>query len=265
MLSSFIPTPWDKLWLSLQHVSVSSWLWLVAILHLLEWALIRLDGAYGSQPIQIQHRSGRTVNGFLLKKGWPIPLVILTFSGWIPIPVFLSFATVNLSKPLKQQKRLSSTLTLLYGGALCGCLLLATLVGGEVWLWIAAILSIVGHEGIFQWGRWKEKQKEPLFVTDERGLKVLAVLPDSPATAMGVKTGDIVQRLNGVRIRTLEDLEKVTEQAAFCKLEVLDERLDRHIMQKALYENDPRNLGIVAAMPFGLNGQESVQEISSIR
>lgn len=243
-----IPAPWDKLWISLIQFSEVNWLWMAGLLHLLEWALIRADGAHGVLPIQLRHRSGATVCGFLLQKGWPIPLLAFSDGGWLFFPVFLSFARANASKPVKQQKRLGSTFVFLFGIMLCG--LMAFAANREIVLWVAAAFAVAGHESIYQWGRWMEKRKEPLFVSDERGLRVVAVLPDSPAAVMGLKPGYIVQYLNGLRIRTMEDLQKATAKATFCKLEVLDEGLDRHIMQKVLYEEDPRHLGIVGAFPM---------------
>lgn len=117
---------------------------------------------------------------------------------------------------------------------------------------------LLGHEIVYQLGKWREKQSEPLFVSNERGLKVFAVLPNSPAMAMGVKAGDVIQRLNGDRIYTHKDLEKAVKDAAFCKLEVLDEYLDRHMMQKVLYQDDPKHLGIVGAVPIGKRMEKEI-------
>ncbi len=242
-----LPAPWDRLWISLIQFSEVQWLWMAGVLHLLEWALIRADGAHGAIPIQLKHQSGSAVCGFLLKKGWPIPLLAFSDGGWSIFPIFLSFARVSASKPVKQQKRLGSTIIFLYGTLLCG--LMASAANREIVLWVAAAFALVGHEWIYQWGRRVEKRREPLFVSDERGLRVMAVLPESPASAMGLKPGYIVQYFNGVRIRTMDDLQNATAKATFCKLEVLDEGMDRHIMQKALYEEDPRHLGIVGAVP----------------
>ena len=85
------------------------WLWLIAASHWLEWALIRLDGENGAYPVQV--KSGEW---FHAKKGWPVPLLLSGPNGWIPLPVFLSFARMNLSGMLKKQKRQTSTFTFLY-------------------------------------------------------------------------------------------------------------------------------------------------------
>jgi hypothetical protein len=242
-----VGAPWNQLIGHLQHFSIGYWLWLVGILHLLEWFLIRLDGAYGAYPIIAERAGGQEVNGLMLQQGWPVPLLLFHQAHPFALPVFLSFSSVTLSKPLKQQKRLVSTLTLLYGLGLCAILGLMRVWDGAVW--IAAAFALMAHEMIYQWGRMAEKRREPIYVSDQKGMKVLAVVPGSPAAEMGLKRGDIIQRFNGSRIRTMEDLIRCSENATFCKLEVLDERNDHHIMQKVLYEDDPRHLGVVGAIP----------------
>ena len=50
-------------------------------------------------PVQVNQ-----VSGFMLKKGWPVPLLLSGPNGWFPLPVFLSFARMNLSGMLKTKK-----------------------------------------------------------------------------------------------------------------------------------------------------------------
>lgn len=220
--------------------AAADWLWLVGIGHLLEWALIRLDGEDGAYPVKVKQ-----ADGFMLKKGWPLPLLLLDQGGWLPLPVFLSFARINLSKPMKQQKRQTSTFILLYGMLLCLGLYFSE--GWEPGLWGLAVFAVIGHEGIYRGTKWLEKRAKPVFVSNQRGLKVLAVIPNSPADAMGLKTGDVIQRFNGRRVRDLAELTEMADKATYCKLDVMDEYQDHHITQKALYEDDPPHLGVIPA------------------
>ncbi|MBA4603515.1 PDZ domain-containing protein [Thermoactinomyces mirandus] len=236
----------------LQTFAATDWLWLVGIGHLLEWALIRLDGEDGAYPVKVNQ-----VNGFMLKKGWVIPLLLPNQGGWFPLPIFLSFARLNLSGPMKQQKRQTSTFVLLYGFVLC--LGLYFFDGWAPGLWVLAIFAVIGHEGIYLGTKWLEKRAKPLFVSNPNGLKVLAVIPNSPADAMGLKTGDVIQRFNGRRIRNLAELTEMADKATYCKLDVLDEYHDHHITQKALYEDDPVHLGVIPADGV----QEQLQQDSS--
>ncbi|MCH5585312.1 PDZ domain-containing protein [Shimazuella sp. AN120528] len=243
-----LPIGLVKWYYVVEHFSVMNWLYIVGFAHFLEWILIRAEGSNSSTPVRLDHISGKSVPGYLLAKTWPISLVAFTPAGWLPLPIMMGFASKTCSKPLKQKKRLISTLTLLYAGVLSIIVWLGTFQ--KEWIWAAAVFALFGHEVMYLWSRFMERRKVPLFVSDEKGLKVLAVLPQTPAAVLGIKTGDIIHRLNGVRIQTAEDLEQAVSLSSFCKLEVLDEQQDSHFLQRAIYEKDPKHLGIVGADPL---------------
>jgi hypothetical protein len=250
--------PWKSLLVSLSGFRAETWLWLAGLLHLAEWALIRLDGMRGAYPVQERGANGRLVEGWMLTSGWPVPLLLFDGNGWLAVPVFLGYGSLTLSKPVLRQKRLSSTLHLLYALLLCGSTALAGL--WQPFLWVTAAFALSGHEGLFWLGRYLERRNPPLFVSDERGLRVLAVIPGSPAERMGLKTGDVIVRFNGKRIHSVDDLVQASENATYCKLEVLDEQNDRHIMQKALYEDDARHLGVIGAAGWSASEEQEVKE-----
>jgi hypothetical protein len=245
---TMLPVGMVKWYYVLEDFSVLHWLYIVGFAHFLEWILIRLEGSVSSTPVRLDHISGKRVTGYLLAKSWPISLVAFTSAGWLPLPIVIGFASKNCSKPLKQKKRLISTLTLFYAIILTLLVWLSTLQ--KEWLWGAAVFALFGHEMMYLWSRFSERRRDPLFVSNEKGLKVLAVLPQTPAANLGIKTGDIIHRLNGVRIQTADDLEKAVALSSFCKLEVLDEQDDSHFLQRAIYEKDPKHLGIVGAEPL---------------
>lgn len=254
--------PWQAWGEVLLHFDGKTWCYLACILHFVEWILIRLDGAIGVKPIEMKHSKSERVSGILMKKGWPIPLVLPTPTGLTAVPLFLSFSQLTLSKPLRQQKRWISTMTFLYALTFLGGMLLT-----EVWasaLWGVALYSVIGHEVLYWIGRALEKKRAPLFVSDGKGLKVLMVIPGSPAQEMGLSSGDVIQRVNGRPIRTMEDLEQAVENAAYCKMEVLDVYQHRHIIQKALYEGVPTHLGIVGAVSYESKKAEEVEEFHTV-
>ncbi|RAL24520.1 PDZ domain-containing protein [Thermoflavimicrobium daqui] len=250
--SKFISVYGNTWWEVIAQFSINQWLWLVCLTHLMECGLIRMAGTEGSLPVQIPHRVGRIVSGFQICKIWPMPIVVFTMSGWLAIPLMIGFESKSCLKPISQQQRLSSTYVFVL--SICiGCLL-ALSYGWKPLLWMAVLLSLCGHEVFYWWGKRVERQKEPRFVSDEKGLRVLAVLPQTPAAEMGLKSGDIIHKLNGVRISTLEELKQVVEGTAFLKIEVCNDQMDSHFVQKALYEDDPKDLGIIGATPvWGTN------------
>ncbi|TCW39130.1 PDZ domain-containing protein [Laceyella sacchari] len=245
-----LPVTWQPYVRSLLEVRVLDWLWIVCLAHLAEWLLIRLDGSQGARPVLVKGKPALQFHRI-----WPFPLVL----GLAPVPLLLGFGCLNYDKPLEREKRLASTMTLGYTLILAGLITLA-----EVWpmgVWAAAAFSIAGHEGIAICNRLRVKRLRPYYVSDGNGIKVIAVMPGSPAQQMGIKPGDVVHRVNGKSVPTMAALLQVTEKAAFCKLEVLDEQDDRHIMQKALYEDDPRHLGIIGSSSAGL----SIPQTTAVR
>ncbi|WP_124728396.1 PDZ domain-containing protein [Staphylospora marina] len=241
---------------SLAGFRAEPWLWLAGLLHLAEWILIRLDGLRGAYPVQTRERDGQSVYGWMLTGMWPVPLLLFDGVNWLAVPVLLAYGSRTLSRPVLRQNRLVSTLHFLYALLLCGFAALGE--WGSAWVWTAAFFAVAGHEGLHWLLRFTERNLPRLYVSDERGLRVLAVLPGSPAARMGIKSGDVIVRFNGSNIRTVDELMHMSEHATWCKLEVLDEQGDRHIMKKTLYEDDPRNLGVIGTS--GLSGQAESKE-----
>ena len=142
--------------------------------------MIRLDGENGAYPVQVNE-----VSGFMLKKGWPVPLLLSGPNGWIPLPVFLSFARMNSVGNVEKTKKADIHLYFFvcrdfkFGAGLFGRMGVRRVD--------MAVLAVLGHEGIYLGTKWMEKRSTPYFVSNHQGVKVLAVIPDSPAEAMGLE------------------------------------------------------------------------------
>ncbi|TCP69619.1 PDZ domain-containing protein [Baia soyae] len=245
-------------WLEpIRTFAVLDWIMIVASAQLIEWALIRLEGNRGMIPIELKQNHGQAVSGYLLSRVWTIFSMVQTSSGWLPLPIPLSFASNNCTKSLARQQRLTSTYVLM----------LATLLFVSSWIslqwqpfiWIASVLTLVGHEWIYLSEKYREKRKEPVFVSDERGVKVLAVVPETPAAEMGIRPGYTIQKVNGIRVNTMDDMESALATSAYSKFELLDERNDHQILHTAIYEDTPKHLGMIGAIPaISKRGQETV-------
>lgn len=241
-----VPPEWVDVWRRLSMVSVTDWLYLISCLHVLEWLLIRLDGLVGFHPVTVQHRDGYRVGGFRLQKLWAVPLMVQTAGGWLPLPLALGFTRLNLSMVNQQQKRRASTFALLYA------IMLAGLTWASQWwaplIWLSAVFAVAGHESVHLMGKWREKRREPRFASHFRGMAVLAVIPDSPAAQMGIRPGERITRMNGIHIRTPNDMQMAMQKSpAYCKLEVVDEMGETRLVQRAIYEGDPSDLGVIAS------------------
>lgn len=111
---------------------------------------------------------------------------------------------------------------------------------------VVAVLVLVVPETWALLAARAELRQSPQFVHGGRGLRVLDVLRDSPATEMGILRGETIVKANGITVNTPEQLHgALRANPAFCRLEVVD--LDGHnrFVQRALYSGDHHQLGLM--------------------
>lgn len=273
-LVNFFPGFFNSLnltWLiePLQRVNVPSLLALAAFLHLVEAFLMRTQGARIASPQFYQGKRGKLVGGYLLHGFWPVPLFLLVpissagmiplpwepllggevwIGGWmvLPFPVMIGFAERTVSRlPLEKVKWSSAMLTV-YAFLV---LLLAVLVEWRTELAVlASVLTIMLHEFLVWYSRKYESQRTPLFVHDPRGLRILAVLPGSPAEEMGLVCGEIIHKVNGQKVATKEELHQaLSSNAAYCKLEAINSAGESKFAKRAVYAGEHHQLGLILA------------------
>ncbi len=111
---------------------------------------------------------------------------------------------------------------------------------------VGIISAIVGREFINYRHRSMDQQKTGFFQTSDKGLKVLAVLPGSPADRLEIVAGETITKVNGNKIYSLTAFyEALQESGAYFKLELLDKAGENRFLQGALYEGDHHELGII--------------------
>lgn len=254
----------------LQSLPVSSLLALVGLLHLLESFFVRKQGADMAMPLFVAGKRGKVIGGYQLQQFWPVPLLLLVpvqsggatvglpwsplfggdiwSAGWTfaALPVMLGFAERTVTRLPQQKAKRSASLLLFYS------LAVLALAAGAEWLpgfvLIGSVLAIVLHEALLWWSGREETEKPPYYVHNEQGLRILAVLPGSPASEMGLVAGEIIHKANGIRIRTKEQLhEALGANGAFCKLEVINTEGHSKFVQRALYSGDHHLLGVLLA------------------
>ncbi|WP_058300398.1 PDZ domain-containing protein [Gorillibacterium timonense] len=253
---------------AVDQVDLPSLFVLVAVLHLLEAGLILFQGDRLATPLFVESKRGKIVGSYQLQGFWPVPLFLLTpvASGgvtlpWEPFlagnwqavqwdflvfPAIIGFTGMTLSRLPKPKLRQTAGLLLGYGAVL-----LAGAVVSAFWTpfgWAAAIVCILLHEAIITYGDWAERQRSPLYVNGPKGLTILAVLPGSSAQGAGLTVGEVVHKVNGVQVRTKEELhEALRLNSAFCKLEVLNLAGESKFISRPLYEDEHHQLGIIVA------------------
>jgi len=113
---------------------------------------------------------------------------------------------------------------------------------------LAIIVAIVGREFITYRFRLRQKQQNPLYKPQEEGLRVLGVIPGTPAARLGIQTGEVIAKVNDMRVNSKDALyEALQTSGASFKLDVLDDAGEVRFIQSAFYETDHYQLGLLFA------------------
>ncbi|OGX68677.1 MAG: hypothetical protein A2189_00595 [Paenibacillus sp. RIFOXYA1_FULL_44_5] len=125
------------------------------------------------------------------------------------------------------------------------------LLSGLVHVWSAAVvpaavLMVAAHEALVYWSRKQEMAGSPYFVHDQRGLRILGVIPNTSAANMGLLAGEIIHKVNGVQVRTKAQLhESLQVNPAYCKLEVINLDGQSKFVSNPLFSGQHHQLGII--------------------
>ncbi|WDZ57581.1 PDZ domain-containing protein [Paenibacillus polymyxa] len=269
---------------AIRGLDIPALLVLVAVLHVAEALLVRWQGGKAATPLFVEGKRGRLVGGYRMEDLWPIPLLLLVPAQggfvlpWTPLfggdagtgymlaalPVLMGFSSVTLGQLPRQKAVLTSNRLLLYSVALLLLSLLAAWWGPLILL--AALFSFLAHEALIWYGNIEESRLSPMFVHPEQGLRVLAVLPDSPATAMGILPGEAIYRVNGMVVNSRAELHQALRiNSAFCKLEVRNLQGESKFVQRGMYDGDHHQLGVVLAPDADAGWAVSIQPASIYR
>ena len=221
---------------ALVTIDLSSLMALVALLHLTESILILISGHVNASPIVIE-KDGKVAAGFMLQRFWPLPLVALiatvqrSISGdtismptwWpllapmlevpagmvlvlavFPVVAALGYSDLAVAHSPREKSRRSFVHLLVYSIIL---LALALVSAKLTWLQILPVLfAPLAHEYLIHMGNRMEWNKPALFAPPERGVLLLATMPDSPARQAGLDTGWLILSANGVEVNNRQDL-----------------------------------------------------------
>jgi len=255
-------------WLKpLIELHMPSLLVLAGAAHMLEALLIRVQGERLATPVFVEGKRGKLIGSYQFQGLWPVPLLLLVpasaggqalpftpllggsemwSDGWLfqAMPLMIGFTDMT-STLLPQQKiRRTAGRLLVYGVVVAGLGVLAEWL--PVILLPAALLTIALHELILWLAARSENLRSPIYVHSSRGLTVLAVLPGSAAQEMGIRAGEVIHKANGQPVRTKEQLHQALRlNPAFSRLEIIDHRGEHRFAQRALFEGDHHQLGII--------------------
>lgn len=175
---------------------------------------------------------------------WPILQVGGESYGFILFPFIIGFEYfLQTERPEAFVKRLSKVLV---------SIALITIILGVIGYFlpaftlVAILFIMIAREILHYKISSHEQQNQSIYSPVTKGAKVLAVHPYSPASEMGIEIGEVITKVNGMRIETASDFyEALQINLAFSKLEVLDENGEVRFTQRAYFDGDHHQLGLV--------------------
>lgn len=218
------------------EVDVPQLMGLVAVLHMVESLLIRFSGHLGAVPIYARNSRGEIAGAFNLQKFWPLPLVglvlvaqvpesgkILAVPQWwplikpnmaqitpestyvlFPLVAALGYSDLAMAHTPEKKSKKSSRELGLYSLIL---LVLAIIASHQrSWSILAALFGPLGHEYLIRRGRKAEMTGSPLYTAVPGGVKILNVERNSLAQKLGLKSGDVLTKVNQQPVENKEQL-----------------------------------------------------------
>lgn len=236
----------------------------LSLLLIAEGFLLLKNGGKGTSPKLVKSKRGQTVGMHEVKRLWLLPMFLLipgdalhlSFSWW---PIFhlgaKSYSLILVPFSIGYHQQIQGMLpkdsiqavgrrVVLLG------IVIAILSLAGLWYPIvsipAAAIAIIGRELIAFLQRSSDDSLPFYFSRKNNGLMILGIIPDSPASKMGLKVGELIARVNGVSVRDEQSLYMALQRnRAHCKLDVLDSRGEIRFVQCALFEGDHHELGVL--------------------
>ncbi|WP_164744333.1 PDZ domain-containing protein [Paenibacillus xylaniclasticus] len=259
---------------SLLAVDMPSVLLLVALLHGAEALLVWRQGSKFATPLFMEGKRGKLIGAYRLQGYWAVPLLLLVPAGsggielpWTPllplisgeytdggavgwsfaaVPMMIGFTEWTRSQLPEHKAKQTAKSLLWYSLAVAAAALAAAWL--PALLPLAALAALLLHELLIWSSGRRESEGTPLFVHDGRGLMVLGIVPGTPAAQMGLQSGEILYKVNGMRVRSKEELyDALHRNSAFCKLEVLNREGHERFVQRARYAGEHHQLGVILA------------------
>ncbi|NHM29932.1 PDZ domain-containing protein [Neobacillus terrae] len=237
---------------------------ILALLLIAEGILIFKNGSYGTSPKLITSKRGQRVGVHEVKRLWILPIFMLIpgnvlhlpFDWW---PVFslgehkFSLLLVPFAIGFNQQIQgmLPKEAVQTQGKRVIalGVLTLLISIAGywyPVISIVAVSVAVIGRELLALIQRVKDENLPFYFSKKNHGLMILGIIPNSPAHKMALQVGELVTKVNGVNVRDEQSFyEALQKNRAHCKLEVIDTNGQIRFVQRALYEGDHYELGIL--------------------
>ncbi|SDH20502.1 hypothetical protein SAMN05192534_102167 [Alteribacillus persepolensis] len=236
---------------------------LLAVTLFIEGILLLKDGKRHTSPLIVKSSRGKWIGAHLLQRIWFIPAFFVVpgsaveaVNWWPVIPVNESgFALFLIPFVIGAKQRMFYALpaqTLQPVGKFVILLSLFIAVCAvfayyePLIIMYAAVVAMLFRSILMLWSRRQEQNHPPLFALRERGIRILGILPESPAEKMALQPGEIIMKVNGQEVNNeAEFYQALQKNSAYCKLEVEDEQGEVRHTQSTVYDNEHYELGLL--------------------
>jgi hypothetical protein len=237
---------------------------ILGLLLIAEGVLILKNGSKGTSPKLAKSKRGQSVGVHEVKRLWMLPLFMLIpgdalqlpFDWWpvfhlganeytlILVPFAIGFNQQIKGMLPKEAIQLHGRQVIMLGGVI------SILSVAGYWYPLISIvitaLAVIGRESLTLMASLKDENRPFYFSKKNQGLMIIGIIPESPASKMGLQVGEIIAKANGVLVHDENTLyEALEKNRAHCKLDVLDKNGEIRFVQRALYEGDHHELGIL--------------------
>lgn len=222
------------------------------VVTLAEAVLLRWNGNVETSPTLILSKRGQFIGGHVVKRLWFFPLVVFLppsfgFDGMVPVILPIPIGVSLLSTGALPRTLLGKLST--YRGILA--VIALGLFGASYALDVpyagyVLIALYVMYELALQLIKRENRATTPVFINGNRGAVIVDTLPGSPGEAMQLIPGESIYKVNGTVITGGSSFyEALQLHKPYIKLEVLNLNGDIRFVQRAMYETDPHELGIL--------------------
>ncbi|ANF98454.1 PDZ domain-containing protein [Paenibacillus bovis] len=284
LFPSWQPQGWiGQTVIAIRQADLPGLLMIAVLLQAAEAVLFRLQGPALSSPVVIEGKRGKPVGAYAMEAFWPVPLWLLMPAAggfilpWTPLhngefwsggavvtalPVMIGCSILTQSRLPGDKARIVSKRLLL------GSLALLVLAAGALWwppLAVPAIcIAVIWREVVVYLSRREELESIPLYTETLRGLRILDVIPGSPAHELGIRAAETVYKVNGIPVHHPQSLhEALRMNPAFCKLEILNIHGESKFLQRAIYAGDHHQLGMIFAPDDHAPVSPDIQQLSA--
>lgn len=227
-------------------IDIPALMTLVAVLHFIEGILVIADGKRGAIPV-FTKRDDKIVGGFAMQRYWALPVALLlmvhdkslvnmsnqvALPGWWPIlkggilpetlkdalitlfPFYgmIGYSSITFTKSKQEKSTISGLFIILFSILLFILARLATL--NLVFEILLLVFAPLAHEAMLNIQKYIEIKEKPKYISENNGIMVLDVAPDSPANKMGIKSGDLLVEVNDKIIENEEDIFAALREAS---------------------------------------------------